>query len=67
MDRIPPIARRSRWEPPISPGQPEPVERKRREPAREEERKRRPRPPQRAGENHPEEDQREGPHIDTRA
>jgi len=66
MDRIPPIAARSRWEPPLSPAQLEHIERKRREQAREE-RKRKTRTPTRKGERDPEDGQGEGLHIDTRA
>jgi len=66
MDRIPPIARRSRWEPPLTPAQLEPVERKR-EQAREQERKRRHRPPEPAGQAPPQDDPGKGRHIDTRA
>ncbi len=66
MDRIPPIAPRSRFEPPLAPARPARVSRERREqqPPGEE---RRPRPRKPQGEPPVAEECDGGPHIDVQA
>ncbi len=65
MDRIPPIAPRSRFEPPLGPARPARVSRERREQPPGEERRPRPRKP--LGEPPGADESGTGPHIDVQA